>query len=242
MISTFLTISFLATIGSVMAQVGPGAVNLRTAGNYAILAQTGITCVPTCREILESAPAPAASTFITGCSLILDSSGKFSTSSQVTGEVFAADYATPTPATLTVAIGDMQTAYTDAMGRTPPNFLNLGSGAIGGLTLTPGLYRWNSGVTINSDVTIAGGASDTWIFQVIGTLTMANAVHMTLTGGALPKNIVWVVTGAVTTGTTSLFQGVILGKTGITLKTGATANSRLLAQTAVSLQQATVNN
>jgi hypothetical protein len=66
---------------------------------------------------------------------------------------------------------------------------------------------------------------------------MANGVHMTLTGGAVPKNIVWVVTGAVTAGTTSLFQGVILGKTGITLQTGATANSRLLAQTAVALQK-----
>ncbi|KAJ6526477.1 antifreeze protein [Mycena vulgaris] len=242
MISTFLTISFLATIGSVVAQVGPAAVNLGTAGNYAILAQTGITCVPTCVITGNIGVSPAASTFITGCSLILDPSGKFATSSQVTGEVFAANYAAPTPATLTVAINDMHTAYTDAMGRTPPNFLNLGSGAIGGLILTPGLYHWNSGVTISSDVTIAGGATDTWIFQVTGTLIMANAIHITLTGGALPKNIVWVVTGAVTTGTTSLFQGVILGKTGITLKTGATANSRLLAQTAVALQQATVNN
>ncbi|KAJ7815829.1 antifreeze protein [Mycena leptocephala] len=240
MISTFLTISFLATIGSVVAQVGPAAVNLRTSGNYAILAETSITCVPTCVITGNIGVSPAASTSITGCSLILDSSGKFSTSSQVTGEVFAANYAAPTPATLTIAINDMHSAYTDAIGRTPPNFLNLG--AIGGLILPPGLYHWSSAVTISNDVTIAGGATDTWIFQVTGTLTMANGVHMTLTGGAVPKNIVWVVTGAVTAGTTSLFQGVILGKTGITLQTGATANSRLLAQTAVALQKATVNN
>ncbi|KAJ7756563.1 antifreeze protein [Mycena metata] len=240
MISTFLTISFLATIGSVVAQIGPPAVNLGTAGNYAILAETGITCVPTCvisKHFLlgNVGISPASSTFITGLSLILDSSGKFSTSSQVTGEVFAANYAAPTPATLTVAIADMQTAYTDAMGRT--NFLNLGSGAICGRILPPGLYHWNSAVTISCDVTLAGGANDTWIFQVTGTLTMGNGVHITLTGGAVPKNIFWAVAGAVTIGTTSLFQGVILGKTGITLETGATANSRLLAQTAVALQK-----
>ncbi|KAJ7045308.1 antifreeze protein [Mycena alexandri] len=221
MISSFLTISFLATIGSVMAQVGPAAVNLRTAGNYAILAETGITCVPTCAITGNVGISPAA--FDLYYWVLPDS--------RLFREIFDSRVKLP---------GKLHTQ--DAIGRAPPNFLNLGSGAIGGLTLTPGLYRWNSGVTINSDVTIAGGASDTWIFQVIGTLTMANAVHMTLTGGALPKNIVWVVTGAVTTGTTSVFQGVILGKTGITLKTGATANSRLLAQTAVSLQQATVNN
>ena len=43
-----LTYVLQATIGSVVAQMGPAAVNLGTAGNYAILAETGITCVPTC--------------------------------------------------------------------------------------------------------------------------------------------------------------------------------------------------
>jgi hypothetical protein len=72
--------------------------------------------------------SPAASTFLTGFSLVLDSSGTFSKSTQVTGELFAASYASPTPSTLTTAILDMQTAYTDASGRILPNFLNLGAG------------------------------------------------------------------------------------------------------------------
>ncbi|KAJ7037335.1 antifreeze-related protein [Mycena alexandri] len=241
MISSFLTISFLATIGQCYGSGRtPAAVNLRTAGNYAILAKTGITCVPTCRENIGI--SPAASTFITGCSLILDSSGKFSTSSQVTGEVFAADYAAPTPATLTVAIGDMQTAIHGRYRPCTAKFPESWERCHRRLILAPGLYHWSSGVTINSDVTIAGGASDTWIFQVIGTLTMANAVHMTLTGGALPKNIVWVVTGAVTTGTTSVFQGVILGKTGITLKTGIAPYAFIFVDLIVPSFQATVNN
>ncbi|KAJ7434549.1 hypothetical protein FB451DRAFT_1311296 [Mycena latifolia] len=65
---------------------------------------------------------------------------------------------------------------------------------------------------------------------------------MTLAGGALASNIVWVVTGSVTAGAGAHLEGVILGKTSITLQTGTTANSRLLAQTFVALQKATVTN
>lgn len=60
--------------------------------------------------------SPASTASITGFSLVEDSSGTFSTSSQVTGHVFGASDAPPTPAVLTTAVVDMQTAYTDAMG------------------------------------------------------------------------------------------------------------------------------
>jgi hypothetical protein len=130
----------------------------------------------------------------------------------------------------------MQTAYTDAAGRSRPNYLNLGAGNIGGKTLRPGLYKWTSAVVIPTDVTISGGPTDVWIFQIAGTLIMSSAVKITLTGGALAKNIFWQASGAVTLGTTSHFEGIILGKTGINLQTGATINGRLLAQTAVTLQ------
>jgi hypothetical protein len=80
-----------------------------------------------------------------------------------------------------------------------------------------------------------------WIFQIAGTLTTASAVKVTLAGGALPQNIVWVVSGAVALGSTSVVNGIILGATSITLNTGATVNGRLLAQTAVNLGKATVN-
>jgi hypothetical protein len=70
---------------------------------------------------------------------------------------------------------------------------------------------------------------------------MSSAVNITLAGGAQAKNIFWQTAGAVTIGTTSHFEGNILGKTGINLKTGASINGRLLAQTAVTLQMNTVN-
>ena len=134
----------------------------------------------------------------------------------------------------------MQTAYTDAAGRVNPKFFNLGAGNIGGKTLTPGLYKWTSSVTIPSNISISGSSTDVWIFQVAGTLTMSSAVKITLNGGALARNIFWQTAGAVTLGTTSHFEGVILCQTGINMKTGASINGRLLAQTAVTLQKNTV--
>ena len=141
---------------------------------------------------------------------------------------------------LSTAVSNMEAAYTDAAGRINPDFLNLGAGSIGSMTLTPGLYTWTSTLNIPTDVTLTGGANDIFIFQVAGTLTMASAVKVILTGGVLAKNIYWVAAGAVTLGTTSHFEGNILGKTGINLQTGATMNGRMLAQTAVTLEMNTV--
>ena len=55
---------------------------------------------------------------------------------------------------------DVNTAYLDASGRANPDFLNLGAGAIGGLTLAPGLYKWTTSVSASADVTISGLSTD----------------------------------------------------------------------------------
>jgi len=69
---------------------------------------------------------------------------------------------------------------------------------------------------------------------------MSSAVRITLTGGAQAKNIFWQTSGAVTLGTTSHFEGIILGQTAINMQTGATINGRMLAQTEVTLQMNTI--
>ena len=210
-----------------------GAVNLGVAGNFVILSKTGITSV-----YISTITGDIGTSPITGAAMVLSCG-------EVTGSVYSVDAAGPacktTSATmLTSAIGDMQTAYTDAAGRSNPDFLNLGAGTIGGTTLLPGLYKWTSSVNIPTDITIAGSPTDVWIFQVAGTLKMSSAVRVTLSGGAQAKNIYWQVAGAVTFGTTSHFEGNILGQTGINMQTGATINGRMLAQTAVTLQMNTV--
>ncbi len=223
---------------TVSLPLGPAPVFLGTAGNFVILAKTGISTIPSSTITGDIGVSPAAATFITGFSLTADSTNVFSTSPQVTGQVFAADYAVPTPSNMTTAIGDMQTAFTDAAGRTTPDFVNLGAGDVSGMTLAPGLYTWGTGLAIGSSgVTISGGPNDVWIFQIAGNLTVANAAIVTLAGGALPKNIFWQVSGQTTLGTTADFKGIVLCQTLISLNTGAVVNGRLLAQTAVTLDQ-----
>jgi hypothetical protein len=213
-------------------------VNLGAAGNYIILAKTAISNIPTSAITGDVGLSPAATSFITGFS-ITNATG-YATSTQVTGKIFAADMASPTPINLTTAVENMITAYNDAAGRPTPDFSELATGNIGGSTLTPGLYKWTNTVTIPSDITISGGSDDVWIFQIAGDLTQSNAVNVTLTGGAQAKNIFWQVAGTVTIGTTSHFEGIILSQTGITLQTGATLNGRTLAQTAVILDKNTL--
>jgi hypothetical protein len=219
------------------ATAGQAPVNLGTAGNFTILAKTGISTVPASAITGDIGVSPIDSTAITGFSLILDSTTQFSTSPQVTGKVYAPDYASPTPVKLTTAIGDMETAFTDAAGRTLPDFTELGAGNIGGLTLSPGLYKWGTDVTIPTDVTLAGGPNDVWILQIAGNLNIAGAKSVALSGGAQAGNIFWQVAGGVGVdlGTTSHFEGIILAVKGINLQTGASIHGRLLAQTAVTL-------
>ncbi len=220
------------------APLGPPPVLLGAAGKYAILAKSAVSNVPTSAITGNIGISPAAASSITGFSLTRV--GTYWTSPQVVGSIFAADNDPPTPINLTTAVTNMQTAYTDAAGRPTPQFLDLGAGTIGGLTLVPGLYKWNSAVTIPTDITIAGAPNDVWIFQVTGDLSMSAAKKMTLSGGAQAKNIVWQVAGAVTLGTTSHAEGVVLSKTAITLGTGASINGRLMAQTAVNVAGSTV--
>ena len=219
---------------TVLAAKGPAPVLLGAAGNYVILAKSAVSNVPTSAIVGDIGLSPAAESFLTGFSETL--AGPFATAPQVTGKLFAADMAVPTSSNLTTAISDMALAYTDAAGRSLNPIVNLGSGEIGGLTLLPGLYKWTSGVKVSSDLTLTGGPNDVWILQIPGTLTVSSAKQVTLTGGALAKNVFWQVAGGATIGTTAHFEGIILSQTAITLDTGATMTGRALAQTAVVLK------
>jgi hypothetical protein len=213
---------------------------------YAILAKTLISTTGVTAITGDLGISPAAATFIQGFSLTLDGGGCFSTTtpaSLVTGKVYASDYnspgSCPTPSLLTTAIGNMQTAYTDAAGRAP-DFTEIGAGNIGGMTLPAGTYKWSSGLLIPTDVTLSGGANDVWIFQIAGGVTEASAAQVKLTGGAVSKNVFWQVADVVSIGSTAHMAGVVLAQTQINLITGATVDGRLLAQTQVTLQANTV--
>jgi hypothetical protein len=226
------------------AGLGPEPVDLGTAKNYATLTKAGITTVPGTIDtsiVGDIGVSPAAATSMTGFGLVMDSTGTFSKSALVTGKVYAANYTAPTPARMTTAVSDMETAYNDAAGR-PAGvgvYLNPGVGGdLAGLNLTAGTYTFtgaSSNVTITNDLTLTGGANDVWIFQIPGTLGISNAKKVTLAGGAQAKNIFWQVAGAVTFITDSEFKGIILAKTSIAMQDGAKLQGRPLAQTAVTL-------
>jgi hypothetical protein len=212
--------------------------DLAAAGAYVILAKTGITNA-TGSSIAGGhvGLSPAAASFITGFSLVNDATDTFATSVAVASpyRVYAADYASPTPTNLTTAVLDMEAAYSDAAGRSDPDFLNLGSGNLAGLTLAPGLYRWGTSVTIPDDVTISGGANDVWIFQISDDLDLATAKTIILAGGAEAKNIFWQVAGQATIHASGHFEGILLSQTGVTLQTAASMRGRIYAQSLVAL-------
>jgi len=222
--------------------IGPGVVDLGLAGNYNMLTKSGISTTGVTSIQGDLGVSPAAATAITGFGLIMDASGQFSRTPIVTGKVYASDYAAPTPNNLTIAVNNMQTAYTTANGLvTPAPVVDLGAGDISNRVIPPGLYKFSTGVLItNAGVTLAGGPNDTWVFQVAQDLTVNNSAKITLIGGAQAKNIVWVVAGQAVLGSNVNFSGIILSKTLISVNTNSTVTGRLLAQTAVTLNADTI--
>ena len=243
---------------------GQAPVNLLTAGDFAILANTaavtysGVAAAPAVTGDVGMVALSSAS-FSGFSTYALDATNDFATAAEVVtpGKLYAPNYAGGgpganglTPAKMVLAGTDMTTAYNDATGRTAGTgpFANAGSpaGTLDGLTLVPGVYTWGSNVISSANaagnVTLSGGPDDVWIFQMTGYFRPGNGSQVLLSnplGGALPqaKNIFWAVAGGdATLGTTTHVEGVILTGVGfITFNGLATANSRLLAHTAVTL-------
>ena len=215
---------------------GAACVDLLTAGNYVILAQSGIDSIPTSAITGIVGLSPAAGSFITGL-----------TCAEVTGSISAVDATGPAPcssvdAGLTQAVTDSGTAFTDANGRTP-GATDPTAGVITTadcVAAPAGVYNWTTAVTITEDCTLTGTATDVWIFQIGGTLTQAAATTMTMAGGALAQNVFWVVPANVVIAAGAHLEGVVLAQTDIALVTGASVNGRLYSGTAVNLDANTV--
>ena len=228
---------------------GPTAVNLGTAGNYVIFAEAAVTDVPTSLITGDIGAQPITLSSITGFTAGETLVGTYATAGgELVGKIYANSMTAPTPATVLAARTDMETAYNDAANRTAavgPN-LNLLSGILpAGTTLAAGLYTWGSNVHLTGDITLSGGANDTWIMQISGTLVQDAGFKVILSGGAVAKNIVWEVAGSGVTlggGAGSSFNGIILCKTQITTQTSATVVGRLLAQTAVTVGASTITH
>src|SRR5687767_8597595 len=121
---------------------GPETVDLGSAAEYVIIAQTGVSATGTTSVVGHIGVSPADGTTVTGFDLVMDASNEYATSALVSGRIYAADFAVPSPVKMTAAVADMQTAYADAAGRVDPTETELGAGNIGAMTLRPGTYAW----------------------------------------------------------------------------------------------------
>ena len=211
------------------------AVVLGSAGDFVLLSKAGITTTGVTAITGDIGVSPIDATALTGFGATLDISGTFATSALVTGRIYAANYTPPTPSIMTAAVSAMETAYTDAAGRTKPDSTEFGEGNIGSLTIEPGLHTWSTGVAINTDLILTGDATDVWILQIAQDLTVANGVSVLLDGGALPENVFWQVAGQATLGTTATMHGILLSKTAVVMANGANLTGRAYAQTEITL-------
>ena len=241
-----------AAIGAICT--GTGCVNLGTAANYAILAKTGVDYTPI--ATVSSTPtiignigvSPTGASSITGFALTLPAGGAYSTSTLVTGAIYAPGYAAPTPANLTTAIGDMENAYTTANlmaqagGGNPATGGTAcpGNGALSGQTLTPGVYTCTTALSMASTAVTLNGAGVYVIRTTQAFTTTGSGVKVILSGGALAQNVFWVVGGDTTISANAQIAGNILDKTAINMGNLSSISGRLLSQTAVNLNATTV--
>lgn len=239
-----------APIGAVCA--GAGCVDLLTAANYVILAEAGVSYTPT--ATVSSTPkitgnigvSPAAASTITGLALNLPAGGAYSTSTLVTGAIYAPGYAAPTPANLTTAIGDKLAAYNAAAGMATAGGGLAdacpvgGSGNFGGVTLTPGVYTCAVSVSIPTATALTFSGAGVYVIKTTGTLTQAANTQVTLTNGALAQNIFWQVAGAVSIGAGAHMEGNIMSASDIALVTGATLKGRMYSATSIAMDANTV--
>jgi hypothetical protein len=230
-------------------------VTLGDAGDYVILAKTGISTVANSIIKGDIAVSPIAGEAMTGFGLEMDLDKQFSTATQVIGKAFASNYNAPTPTNLTTAVSDMEAAYTDAAGRPNSNAtrINLGGGILGdtfgGETakLTPGVYTFGTSVILTGDIYFEGsglgegeGDTDVFIIQIAENLIQAAHYNVVLSNGALAKNIFWQVAGHVVVGAGAHMEGILLVKTDISFGTLSSLNGRVFAQTACNILMATI--
>lgn len=231
---TPLVADFVWTFTTASQACGMAPVILGSAGNFGVLAGSTITnSGPT---IINGDIGVNPGTAITG----------FGASSGVAGPgiVNGSQRKPPDPAVVQASL-DLTTASVDAAGRSLC-FITIASGELGGLTLTPGLYR--SGISsfaiTSSDLTLdaQGDSEAVFIFQTsTSTLDVLNGRAVILAGGAKASNVFWSVGTSATIGTTTAFKGTILADQMISLNTGANIDGRALARVgAVTLLSNTV--
>jgi type VI secretion system secreted protein VgrG len=124
-------------------------------------------------------------------------------------------------ATAAQAQMDLTTAYNFAAGESCSN--NLTGMDLGGLTLTSGVYCFDSSAQLTGALTLnaQGNSNAVFVFQIGNTLTTASNSSVVFINGGQGDSVFWKVGSSATLGTSTAFAGNILALTSITLNTTA---------------------
>ena len=95
--------------------------------------------------------------------------------------------------------------------------------------IAPGTYTSGSTMNVSTPLVLDAGGDENamWVFQIGSSLTTGASV--TLTGGANPNNVFWVMTSDATIGVGTTFHGTLVSGRDVTANTGAVINGRILA-------------
>ena len=204
-------------------QLGAQEVNLGTAGQFSVLAGSGITN--------------------TGSTTITGDMGTFPTTTITdNGAITLIGVNHGGDAVTQQAKADLTAAYITAAGLAPTGTIT--AGTLGGLTLVAGVYN-DGGFSLDLTGTITldaqGNPNATWVFQTGSTLITASGSSVVIINGGQACHVFWQVGSSATLGTGTAFQGNVLALTSITANTGATVIGRLLARNgAVTLDTNTI--
>ena len=199
------------------------SVDLGIADSFAVIAYTSITSAPTSNITGKVGLKPGTRSLI-----------NLNPATEVVGgldEIYAGDDVGDPSDYMNMAREDLIGAYREIVSRpADQDKVEAYKGNPSGKILPPGIYKWSNGVTINSDITLEGSATDFFIFQITGDMSIAPKVRIVLSGGARAKNIYWQVSGKVDLGSASVVQGTIMSQLTLEMKPLAQLNGRALVK------------
>jgi hypothetical protein len=244
MLPLWLTlVAVLISTASAQTNVCMGA-----AGDYAILSMTGISNIGQSTIYGDIGVGPGASDTLTGFNLVGpdEFDPDFSTSTQVIGSVYAADYGAPVVNKVGAGISDMQMGYTYAAAQNTTDDedgmlnMNINLGFIGGELFIPGVYSWDGDVVLNSNIYFNGSATDVFVLQTGGSVIVGRNVRVILIRDAKVENIIWQVAGFLEAGIDSRLEGIFLIKMYAAFRTGSFLFGRVFSQANVTLDNSTI--
>src|SRR5258708_1834441 len=198
---------------------------LASAQSFAVLGATTVTNTGASMitgDLGVSPPGVSATGFSLTNHIVVGPGGGVTTGlGVVTGTIFVGD-----PVSL-LAHADASKAYAALLVQTCNPGNNLSGHDLGGLTLAPGVYCFNSSAQLTGQLTLNGNG--VYVFQIGSTLTTGSKSSVVLANGALAGNVFWQVGSSSTLGTGTAFAGNLIAFNSDTVTTGVSVAGRVFA-------------